>query len=119
MTKPNAITIKENNQLMPSTELLKLINQARKDFGEKPVRLNDFKNRIEDELDGDHYETFVVQNSNNTTSVVFNLTLDQCMLVSMRESKSVRRFVLAKIKELELKLQSSKLFALTRKTSKD
>lgn len=33
MTKPNAITIKENNQLMPSTELLKLINQARKDFG--------------------------------------------------------------------------------------
>lgn len=119
MTKPNAITIKENNQLMPSTELLKLINQARKDFGEKPVRLNDFKNRIEDELDGDHYESFVVQNSNNTTSVVFNLTLDQCMLVSMRESKSVRRFVLAKIKELELKLQSSKLFALTRKTSKD
>lgn len=41
------------------------------------------------------------------------------MLVSMRESKSVRRFVLVKIKELELKLQSSKLFVLTRKTSKD
>lgn len=119
MTNANIITTSENNQLMPSTELLKLINQARKDFGEKPVRLNDFKNRIEDELDGDHYETFVVQNSNNTTSVVFNLTLDQCMLVSMRESKSVRRYVLAKIKELELKLQSSQLFALTRKTSKD
>ena len=84
-----------------------------------PVRLNDFNNRIADELSDDHYESFVVQNTNNTTSVIFNLTLDQCMLVSMRESKSVRRFVLAKIKELELKLQSTRLFALTRKTSKD
>ena len=89
---------------MSSTDLLKLINQARKDFGEKPVRLNDFNSRIADELSDDHYESFVVQNTNNTTSVIFNLTLDQCMLVSMRESKSVRRFVLAKIKELELKL---------------
>ena len=104
---------------MSSTDLLKLINQARKDFGEKPVRLNDFNSRIADELSDDHYESFVVQNTNNTTSVIFNLTLDQCMLVSMRESKSVRRFVLAKIKELELKLQSTRLFALTRKTSKD
>ena len=108
-----------NSQTMSSTDLLKLINQARKDFGEKPVRLNDFNSRIADELSDDHYESFVVQNTNNTTSVIFNLTLDQCMLVSMRESKSVRRFVLAKIKELELKLQSTRLFALTRKTSKD
>ena len=109
----------DNSQTMSSTDLLKLINQARKDFGEKPVRLNDFNSRIADELSDDHYESFVVQNTNNTTSVIFNLTLDQCMLVSMRESKSVRRFVLAKIKELELKLQSTRLFALTRKTSKD
>lgn len=119
MTNANSITTALNNQTMSSTDLLKLINQARKDFGEKPVRLNDFNNRIADELSDDHYETFVVQNTNNTTSVIFNLTLDQCMLVSMRESKSVRRFVLAKIKELELKLQSTRLFALTRKTSKD
>ena len=119
MTNANSITTALNNQTMSSTDLLKLINQARKDFGEKPVRLNDFNNRIADELSDDHYESFVVQNTNNTTSVIFNLTLDQCMLVSMRESKSVRRFVLAKIKELELKLQSTRLFALTRKTSKD
>ena len=77
---------------MSSTDLLKLINQARKDFGEKPVRLNDFNNRIDDELSDDHYESFVVQNTNNTTSVIFNLTLDQCMLVSMRESTETRNF---------------------------
>ena len=107
------------NQTMSSVELLKVINKARKDFNEKPVRLNDFNNRIADELSDDHYEIFVVQNSNNTTSIVYKLTLDQCMLVSMRETKAVRRYVLTKIKELELKLQASQLFKLTRQTSKD
>ena len=119
MTKANIITTSENNQTMSSVELLKVINKARKDFNEKPVRLNDFHNRVANELDGEHYETFVVQNSNNTTSTAFNLTLDQCLLVSMRETKAVRRYVLTKIKELELKVQSKQLFALTRKTSKD
>ena len=119
MTDSNVITATNNNQTMDSTELLKVINKARKDFGEKPVRLNDFNSRIADELSDEHYESFVVQNSNKTTSTVYKLTLDQCMLVSMRETKSVRRYVLAKIKELELKLQSKQLFALTRKTSKD
>lgn len=119
MTIANISTATKNNQTMSSTKLLKLVNRARKDFGEKPVRLNDFNNRIADELNDEHYETFVVQNPNNTTSVIYELTLDQCMLVSMRETKAVRRFVLAKIKELELKLQSSQLFSLTRKTSKD
>ena len=118
MTKANIITTSENNQTMSSIELLKVINKARKDFGEKPVRLNDFNNRIADELSDDHYETFVVQNPNNTTSTAYKLTLDQCILIGMRETKSVRRYVLAKIKELELKLQSSQLFALTRQDSK-
>ena len=119
MTKRNSISIISNNQTMSSVELLKVINKARKDFNEKPVRLNDFNNRIADELSDDHYESFVVQNSNNTTSIVYKLTLDQCMLVSMRETKAVRRYVLTKIKELELKLQASQLFKLTRQTSKD
>lgn len=119
MNANNLSTLSSNTQTMSSVELLKVINSARKDFNEKSVRLNDFNNRIVDELSDDHYESFVVQNSNNTTSVVYELTLDQCMLVSMRETKSVRRYVLAKIKELELKLQSNQLFKLTRKTSKD
>lgn len=119
MTNVNSITATQNNQTMSSIELLKVINKARKDFGEKPVRLNDFNNRIADELSGDDYESFVVQNPNNTTSTAYKLTLDQCILIGMRETKSVRRYVLAKIKELELRLQSNQLFKLTRKTSKD
>lgn len=107
------------NQTMSSVELLKVINKARKEFNEPSVRLNKFNEKIEDELEGDHYTKSVVQNPNNTESTVYHLTLDQCMLISMRETKSVRRYVLAKIKELELKLQSSQLFKLTRKTSKD
>lgn len=113
------ISIIENNQTMSSVDLLKVINQARKDYNEPVLRLNKFNEKIEDELDGEHYTKSVVKNPNNTTSIVYKLTLDQCMLISMRETKAVRRFVLAKIKELELKLQSSRLFALTRKTSKD
>ena len=119
MINANNITATQNNQTMSSIELLKVINKARKDFGENPVRLNDFNNRIADELSGDDYETFVVQNPNNTTSTAYKLTLDQCILIGMRETKSVRRYVLAKIKELELRLQSNQLFKITRKTSKD
>lgn len=119
MTNANSITTSKNNQTMSSVELLKVINKARKDFNEPSVRLNKFNEKIEDELDGDHYTKSVVQNPNNTESTIYHLTLDQCMLISMRETKSVRRYVLAKIKELELKLQSKQLFALTRKTSKD
>ena len=71
---------------MSSKDLLELINQIRQNFGESPVRLNDFNNRIIDELDGQHYEIFVVQNLNNTQSTYFNLTIEQCTLVGMRES---------------------------------
>ena len=90
---------------MSSKDLLELINQIRQNFGESPVRLNDFNNRIVDELDGQHYEIFVVQNSNNTQSTYFNLTIEQCTLVGMRESKGVRRSVLEKLKQLESHIQ--------------
>ncbi|WP_180146636.1 phage antirepressor KilAC domain-containing protein [Acinetobacter sp. YH12052] len=88
-----------SEQKMSSKDLLDLINQVRAQFNEKPVRLNDFNNRVADELDGDNYETFVVQNFNNTESVVFELTIDQCILIGMRESKGVRKNVLAILKE--------------------
>lgn len=70
---------------MDSSELLLLVNIARRDSGEKPVRHNDFVARCRDELDGEYYETFVVQNSNKTGSEVLRLTPDQCKLVAMRE----------------------------------
>lgn len=86
---------------MDTTELLVLVNEARAGFGEGSVRHNDFVARCKDELDGEYYETFVVQNLNNTQSEGLRLTADQCKLVAMRESKGVRRRVLARLNELE------------------
>ncbi len=83
---------------MTSKELLDLINEERKLFGESEVRHNQFVERCNDELEGEHYKNFVVTNPNGTTSEVLELNLDQCMLVSMRESKGVRRSVQAKLK---------------------
>lgn len=85
---------------MSSIELLALINQARTAFDEPEVRRNQFNARVEDELEGTHYKKTVVTNENGTESVVFELSQDQCMLVSMRESKAVRRWVLEKIKAM-------------------
>lgn len=86
------------DQLIESPTLLYIINQARLDAGQTEIRANDFHNRVADELEGEHYETFVVQNPNKTESKRFRLTGDQCMLVSMRESKTVRRRVLDQLK---------------------
>lgn len=86
---------------MDTTELLALVNEARATSGESSVRHNDFVTRCKDELEGEHYETFVVQNLNNTQSEGLRLTADQCKLVAMRESKGVRRRVLARLNELE------------------
>lgn len=86
---------------MSSIELLALINQARAAFNEPEVRRNQFNARVEDELEGTHYKKTVVTNENGTESVVFELSQDQCMLVSMRESKAVRRWVLNRLNALE------------------
>ncbi|AUX84886.1 DNA-binding protein [Acinetobacter sp. ACNIH2] len=86
---------------MTNLELLDLINEIRKSHGESIIRLNDFNVRIVDELDGENYESFVVLNPNKTTSQGFHLTLEQCTLIGMRESKGVRKSVLHKLKELE------------------
>ena len=87
-------------QTMSSRVLLDVINLARIESGEPEVRLNKFNEKIEDELEGDHYTFSVVQNLNNTESKIYQLTADQCMLLTMRESKKVRRTVLGKLKTL-------------------
>lgn len=83
---------------MSSKELLDIINLARTQSGESELRLNKFNEKIEDELEGENYTFSVVQNPNNTESKIYQLTSDQCMLLTMRESKQVRRMVLAKLK---------------------
>ena len=82
---------------MSSIELLELVNQARAEFGESEVRRNDFTARCRDELEGEHYETFVVQNPNGTESDALQMSRDQCLYVLMRESKAVRRAVTVKL----------------------
>jgi len=93
--------VQANIKTMSSFDLYKIIREERANNGEPIPRINDFNARVIDELEGENYETFVVQNSNKTKSTVFNLTIDQCMLIGMRESKSVRKSVLCKLKALE------------------
>lgn len=88
-----------SNQTMSSLDLLDMINGRRVEFGEKEVRRNDFHARVADELSGEHYETFVVSNTNGTESEAYALTIKQCMYVAMRESKGVRRKVQEALEE--------------------
>ena len=90
------------DQTMSSIDLRELINAARLECGESKVRNDQFLQRVEDELNGELgvCKTFAHPQS-GVEMRSYNLTLDQCMLVGMRESKGVRRSVLAKLKELE------------------
>ena len=92
-----------NTATMSSFDLYKMIRAERANNGEPLPRLNDFNERLVDELEGEHYESFVVQNPNNTESIHYNLTIKQCTLIGMRESKSVRRTILSKLEGLENK----------------
>lgn len=94
---PSSVTV----QTMSSKDLLEVINQVRESFDEPIIRLNKFNEKIEDELDGDYYTKSVVQNLNGTESVIYQLTEEQCTLISMRESKLVRRTVLNQLKMLK------------------
>lgn len=87
---------------MSSIHLRELINAERESAGEPQVRNDHFLARVEDEL-GDELEgvqKFYTPVHGNQVAT-YNLTLDQCALVGMRESKGVRRVVLKKIKDLE------------------
>ena len=86
---------------MSSFDLLVLVNEARMQHGESEVRRADFTARCKDELDGEYYETFVVRNARGPASEGLMLTKDQCMLISMRESKAVRRSVLDRLNAAE------------------
>ena len=95
----------QTNKTMSSIDLLELINNVRVANNEEPLRRNSFNLKIEDELEGSHYTKNVVKNQNGTESVVYELTIEQCTLIGMRESKSVRRTVLEKLKQLENHIQ--------------
>lgn len=85
---------------MTSLELRDLINAARKEFGEPVVENSHFLKRVEDELEGElgKRKSFVNPDGGRPAGY-YDLTLEQCLLVGMRESKAVRRSVLAELKK--------------------
>ncbi|HEN1540869.1 TPA: hypothetical protein U3X62_004451, partial [Klebsiella pneumoniae] len=76
------------DKTIDSQSLLLMVNDARKQCGEKEVRNNDFIARIKDELEGEHYEIFVVQKANKTTSEKVVMSIKQALRVAARESKA-------------------------------
>ncbi|WP_272666162.1 phage antirepressor KilAC domain-containing protein [Providencia sp. PROV110] len=100
----NQITtlVNNTNQTMSSLDFLDgIINPARIQAGETPHEPRKFLAKVEDELDLDVTGKKFRLNNNQTKTFYYDLTLDQLMLVGMRESKSVRRSVLEKLKQLE------------------
>lgn len=96
--------------VMSSADLRELINEARADAGEPKIRNDQFVTKVEDELAG---ELGVCKKIAHPQSGVlmdcYDLTRDQCMLVSMRESKVVRRRVTAKLNNLERQVHTPAL----------
>lgn len=100
----NELILTGNKETMTSIDLRELINSARSEFGEPRVRNDQLVSRIEDELDGELGGCKKIAHPQSGAEMkYYDLTLDQCMLVGMRESKSVRRRVLQKLKSLESK----------------
>lgn len=96
------LPVAQSEDLKVSTvHLHQAIVKIRIENGETGIRANDFIARVADELEGDDYETFVVQNANKTESTHFMISMDQAKLVAMRESKTVRKIVLERLKEYE------------------
>jgi phage antirepressor YoqD-like protein len=85
-----------------SIELRDMVNEARSQAGEPKVRNDQFIIRVQDELGDELGECKTIAHPQSRVDMAsYELTLDQCMLVGMRESKAVRRSVLQKLKELE------------------
>lgn len=93
-----SIIPQETEVTMSSLDFLnKLINPARESYGQGPIRNNDFMRKVFDEVDDlVTYEKIV--RGNNVR--IADLNYDQMILIGMRESKAVRKSVLAKLKEL-------------------
>lgn len=90
---------------MSSIDLLDLVNQSRASHGEAKIENRHFLARIEDELDGELPPRKNFTHPSNGLAIgYYALTIDQCRLVGMRESKGVRRWVLERLKERETPL---------------
>lgn len=88
--------------VMSSLDFLNnIINPARIEFDQPAVENRHFLSRVEDEIDDlGVAETFYVTTEQGAQRAVkgYMLNLEQMTLIGMRESKAVRRTVLAKLK---------------------
>ncbi|MFP2332594.1 phage antirepressor KilAC domain-containing protein [Enterobacter ludwigii] len=94
----NLIAVEAEVSMSSLDFLNNIINPSRIEAGEKPVRPSDFHARVNDEIDEElNYENFVVGRTGHKSHYTM-LNMEQMTLVGMRESKAVRRSVLAKLK---------------------
>lgn len=82
-----------------SQSLLMMVNEARKQCGEPPVRNNKFIEKVEDELEGETY-TKSVGRKNGQEIDVIHMTIKQSLRVAARESKAVRRSLVDKLESM-------------------
>lgn len=88
-------------QLISSYDFRQIINEARKQSGEPKVRNDQLVSRIRDELEGELGVCKIIAHPQSGVEMEsYDLTMDQCLLVGMRESKAVRRSVRDKLAEL-------------------
>ena len=97
----NQLIAMSSEMTMSSLDLLEIVNNERSNAGESVHEPRKFLLKVQDELDLDETGKKFRLNSNQTESAYYDLTLDQMMLVGMRESKSVRRNVLDKLKSMQ------------------
>ncbi|MDX5592602.1 phage antirepressor KilAC domain-containing protein [Pseudovibrio sp. SPO723] len=102
---PDIISFEMNDNKkfkMSSLDFLnEVINPAREAAGEAAHKNSKFLRKIEDEIDDLGVGTKIPHPYNpNQTMTVYELTFEQMTLVGMRESKAVRRAVLAKLKTM-------------------
>lgn len=88
-----------NADEIDSDTLLEMVNETRKECGEKPIRNNVFIDRIKDELVGEFYKTFVKPQGSRggRPSEGIIMRMKQALRVAARESKAVRRGLVDKL----------------------
>ncbi|BEN67456.1 TPA: hypothetical protein ACGD7V_000910 [Serratia marcescens] len=93
----NGGSVTEKN--IDSQSLLMMVNEARKQCGEPPVRNNKFIEKVEDELEGETY-TKSVGRKNGQEIDIIHMTIKQSLRVAARESKAVRRSLVDKLEAM-------------------
>ena len=97
----NLALLNEDVKMTSYEFLATMINPARESAGESKLRHNWFLEKIEDEFDGYDLVYLKSVDLQNKNIKVVELSMEQMLLAGMRESKAVRRAVLAKLKEMQ------------------